>query len=293
MKKTILLTFVVTLSILTRAQHLETTIKVVNGKARIAVKAVGGDIKGSPSGVTFCIAIPAANALTTLDYPMILDASRLPVEGSLTTGSYLDGTYKYFMLLWAGGSAPVTFANNTEYELLELTWSGPEKDFPVSLISLAQGNSSASVLPSQWINYFEVGGIQYSFGDKLFYQSPTSTEPVQMVSDYSSGKASVTGKIGNAIVNVDRPKTLAIDGLFPNPASTMINVIIGAPNKDKVTLVVTDIGGRTVKQKLVNVDIGSNTIPVEISNLAQGSYMVKLLCQSSDCETAVQKFNKQ
>ena len=392
MKKVILIIPAVFLSMLLSAQHLETTIKIVGGKARIAVKAVGGDISGPPSGTTFCVAIPIANSGASLNTPTILDATRLPTLASLQTGTYSDATYKYFIMLWVGASSPVTFVNNTEHEIVELRWaSGPNEVVPVSLISMANGNPSASVLPSQWVNYLEVGGAQYSFGDNLYYQSATSTVPVQMAADYSSGTAQVTtsttinttlpvslvnfsgyksgsknvlkwttsseqnntgfeiqrstdgvnysvigfvstlasggnsstelsytfddnspvvskrnyyrlnqkdidgrSKMSNVVlISGDKPTTIGIGGIFPNPASTTVNVLIDAPRRDDVTVVLMDVLGKTIKQKVVNVEIGSNTVPVEIGSLASGSYLVKVLCKSSDCETAVSKFAKQ
>ena len=103
---------------------------------------------------------------------------------------------------------------------------------------------------------------------------------------------------GNKLSNVvritgDKQDILGIGGLFPNPASTVVNVIIDAPAKDKVTILVSDMNGKKVKQQLANVDIGSNTVAVDIASLASGSYLVKLLCQESDCEVAAAKFNKQ
>lgn len=394
MKKIMLIIPVLVLSILASAQpHMETTIKIVAGKARIAVKWIGAaDLMGSPSGTTFCIAIPAANSAAVLNPPTVLDASRLPSQASLTTGNFTDATYKYFIFLWAGGTAPVTFVNGTEYDLVELTWTGTGQTCPVSLISLANGNIGGgnTVLEGQWDNYLEVGGAQVSFGDQLFYQSATSNPPAQMAQDYTSGTALVTtstpiftllpvnllnfsgyknggknsllwstaseennrgfevqrstdgviydaigfvnsratggnsvstlsytfddnnplgkkqyyrlrqvdidgrNKLSNIVlIKGDKPEMLGIGGLFPNPARTQVNVIIDAPRRDNVTLVVLDMAGKTVKQQLVNVELGSNTVPVDIAKLAQGSYLVKVLCQSSDCETAVGKFNKQ
>jgi hypothetical protein len=95
------------------------------------------------------------------------------------------------------------------------------------------------------------------------------------------------------VINGDKPTSLGVGGIFPNPASTQVNVIIDAPKRDDVTLLIMDAAGKTVKQKQVNVDIGSNTVPVDIANLASGSYIVKLVCRTSDCETAAGKFNKQ
>ncbi len=94
------------------------------------------------------------------------------------------------------------------------------------------------------------------------------------------------------LIKGDKPVSLTIDGLFPNPASSMVNVLIAAPNKDKVTLIITDISGRTVLQQIVGVETGSNTLPVDINHLSNGTYVVKLVC-SSNCDGVVGKFVKQ
>ncbi|MBL7742421.1 MAG: T9SS type A sorting domain-containing protein, partial [Chitinophagaceae bacterium] len=89
------------------------------------------------------------------------------------------------------------------------------------------------------------------------------------------------------------PKIAGIGGVFPNPASQLINVIVESPQREDVTLVVMDVSGKTIKQKQVNVETGSNTVPVEIGNLASGSYLVKVLSRSAEGESAVSKFVKQ
>ena len=101
-------------------------------------------------------------------------------------------------------------------------------------------------------------------------------------------------KLSNVIIlSRDKPIVLGIGGIFPNPASTLVNVMIDAPQKDNVTLLITDMAGRTVRQQQASVDVGSNTIPVDIAKLAGGTYLVKLTCQSLECETISAKFNKQ
>jgi trimeric autotransporter adhesin len=55
------------------------------------------------------------------------------------------------------------------------------------------------------------------------------------------------------LIKTDKPVTLMIDGFFPNPASTLVNVLIAAPNKDKLTLLVTDIAGRTILYRLTSL----------------------------------------
>ncbi|MBL7739328.1 MAG: T9SS type A sorting domain-containing protein, partial [Chitinophagaceae bacterium] len=59
-------------------------------------------------------------------------------------------------------------------------------------------------------------------------------------------------------------------------------------------LVLMDVSGKTIKQKLVNVEMGSNTIPLQIGELAAGSYLVKVLSRSAEGgESTASKFVKQ
>jgi hypothetical protein len=97
------------------------------------------------------------------------------------------------------------------------------------------------------------------------------------------------------IIRDYRPSTLKIEGLYPNPATNMVNVLIGSPGHDKVTLVLTDMMGKMVTQKITEVQTGSNTIPIDISVLSNGTYIVKMV-SSHDFyrdENVVGKFVKQ
>jgi hypothetical protein len=84
---------------------------------------------------------------------------------------------------------------------------------------------------------------------------------------------------------------LELSGLFPNPASTSLNVVLDVPARDKVTLVVTDLAGRTLMQKAVTVETGTNTIDMDVSGLTKGTYMVRVIC-SNDCKSATGRFVK-
>jgi Secretion system C-terminal sorting domain len=147
--------------------------------------------------------------------------------------------------------------------------------------------SSIGFVNSQSSGGFSTTELNYTF---------TDNNPVGKKQYYRLNQKDIDGnsKLSNIIVlSGDKPTQLGIGGLFPNPARDRVNVMIEAPQRDKITIVVTDMSGKIVKQQLENVDTGSNTVPVDIANLASGSYLVKLRCQSSDCETASAKFNKQ
>jgi uncharacterized protein YjdB len=100
-------------------------------------------------------------------------------------------------------------------------------------------------------------------------------------------------KLSNVIlIKGNRPTLLSIDGLYPNPANNIVNVIVDAPNHDEVTLLVTDVNGKLLMKQEAVVESGVNTIPVNITRFVNGSYFVKIICRSN-CVTQVKKFIKQ
>jgi len=100
-------------------------------------------------------------------------------------------------------------------------------------------------------------------------------------------------KLSNTIlISGVKPSVLTISGLFPNPSTANINLLVDAPEKDRVTVVVTDAVGRTVQTKKAMIEAGANSLVINVSSLAQGTYLVKLIC-SSNCETAAAKFVKE
>ena len=99
-------------------------------------------------------------------------------------------------------------------------------------------------------------------------------------------------KLSNVVlIKSDKPTLITIDGLFPNPATATINLRVGAPNRDKVSMLVTDMSGRIVMQLSMNVETGSNTLPLDISALPGGDYFIKLI--SSNGEVTTGRFVKQ
>jgi hypothetical protein len=100
-------------------------------------------------------------------------------------------------------------------------------------------------------------------------------------------------KLSNIVtINGVRPTVLALSGLFPNPAVSKVNLMVDAPQKDNLTIMVMDAVGRLVKTQRSFVDQGSNTLQVDVTGLAQGSYLIKVTCESG-CQTLTGKFIKE
>ena len=89
-----------------------------------------------------------------------------------------------------------------------------------------------------------------------------------------------------------RATVLTVSGLFPNPVINKLNLLVDAPGKDNVTIMVMDGVGRVVKTQRTLVETGSNTLAVNVTGLSQGSYVVKVTGETSK-ETAVSKFIKE
>jgi hypothetical protein len=72
----------------------------------------------------------------------------------------------------------------------------------------------------------------------------------------------------------------------------MLHVAIESPNNDKLNLMVTDITGKIVLQKLQSITMGNNMIQLATNGLASGSYFIKMVC-ANGCETLPIKFVKE
>ncbi len=148
--------------------------------------------------------------------------------------------------------------------------------------------SSIGYVNSRAVNGNSTTELNYSFDDSSPLVSKKNYYRLRQVDTDSRSKLSNV-----VVISGDKPKIAGIGGIFPNPASQLINVIVESPQREDVTMVVMDVSGKTIKQKLVNVEMGSNTVPVEIGNLASGSYLVKVISRLSEGESAVSKFVKQ
>ena len=109
---------------------------------------------------------------------------------------------------------------------------------------------------------------------------------LRMVDLDGSTKLSNTILIKGAV-----PVALSISGLFPNPTTGSLNLLVDAPRKDNVTLFVIDAVGRVVQTRKTSVDAGANTFALDVSTLSNGTYLLKLTCEGG-CEPTLSKFVK-
>ena len=97
----------------------------------------------------------------------------------------------------------------------------------------------------------------------------------------------------NTIINFDAIPTAATLGkdmtVYPNPASTTVQVEINANNDTNATISVLDLSGRVVMNYNLNLVKGFNQEQLNISDLGDGIYQIQI---ASDAEVLTSKFVK-
>jgi len=130
------------------------------------------------------------------------------------------------------------------------------------------------------------GLLQYSFADEKAFTGNNYYRLKQIDKDGKSTLSQVVfikgGKVGK----------LELSNAYPNPAISILNVVVASPKADKITLIVTDVAGKLVMQQQLPVNSGDNILKLDVNTLKSGSYLIKAICEDG-CETAVKKFVKQ
>ena len=160
--------------------------------------------------------------------------------------------------------------NNTGFEVQR---SGNGTDYSVTGFVKAQsvdGNSSTA-LNYNFIDYAPSGTVQY----------------------YRLRQVDLDGKseYSNVVViNGETSASLTITNVYPNPAISGINILVGSPVKDKLSVSVMDINGNVAIQRVAYVEVGNNSMNVDVSMLAAGMYQIRLV--GSDGRVVVGRFSK-
>jgi len=128
-------------------------------------------------------------------------------------------------------------------------------------------------------------GLGYSFDD---------TKPLQGISYYRLKQIDNDGKsVTSAVVSVARKVSeLSVTRMYPNPATTELTLLINAPKKEALRMIVSDISGKIVLATDLTVQTGANKQSISTSNFAPGTYMIRLVTTESG-ETITQTFIKQ
>jgi hypothetical protein len=121
----------------------------------------------------------------------------------------------------------------------------------------------------------------------------TDASPANGTNYYRLRQLDKDGKefISNVVVLKSNIKLAEIVSLYPNPVKDNLNVSVNSAITDKVSLVITDISGRTVIQQKYPLNNGVNNIQVKTATLVAGTYFIKIT-GSDNNEIATERFIK-
>ncbi len=123
----------------------------------------------------------------------------------------------------------------------------------------------------------------------------TDAKPFAGITYYRLKQIDLNGKatLSNVVaIKGDKVTNLTVTDVYPNPATKVLNVVVNSPVEDRVNIIVTDITGKIVKTQAAQVSIGNNNAKMDVSNLANGTYLMKVIC-TNGCTSATTKFVKQ
>lgn len=90
--------------------------------------------------------------------------------------------------------------------------------------------------------------------------------------DYDGTVAS----LGVRVLFVTPKSNLIMGGVYPNPASDVLNIRFYAASSNQLTLSIIDSRGRLVKQINQSVLSGDQTLQLEVGDLAQAVYTLRI-----------------
>jgi hypothetical protein len=64
--------------------------------------------------------------------------------------------------------------------------------------------------------------------------------------------------------------------VYPNPFHTNFNLSVASNQSEKINIIITDLSGRVLINKIVSIDKGQNEIPVETEHLPNGVYIYQI-----------------
>ena len=197
--------------------------------------------------------IPGLNVLGNYpngdQYVKTTDIVGLPVS-LLEFSGYKDGSSN--QLKWATGSEQ----NSSGFEVQR---SSDQVNFTSLgfVKTLAPGGNSS-------------GRLNYSFADA--YPPGLQQYYRLRLVDRNGGS-----RYSNVIlIRRDKPLTLSIDGIFPNPVRSTLNLRVNAAVAGSLSVVVTDMSGKKLIERKVNAEVGYNLFPVPVDHLPAAMYMIRV-----------------
>jgi PKD repeat protein len=196
---------------------------------------------------------------------------------SSTTDSFMVSP-----LCQAGFSLAVDTTQPFNFFILNTSTIRPASTF---FWDFGDGATSTSITPTHTYSSFGIYRICLTVLDTLC----TSTYCDSVGMD-SSGTLYKTGTFGFTVLDYTTMATTGVKSIdhnltnlsvYPNPGSGIVNLDFSATESSVVTLLVTDITGKTILSNMTQSKIGKNTETIDISALDPSIYFIQINTSTS------------
>jgi hypothetical protein len=205
-------------------------------------------------------------ASTTRTVPVAVNATGYnPVVIAANTGHITDDiTVRVVQGVLSNGLTGTSFTD----KVVDKTWIIDE---------VVAGGSNVNVT-LQWAGSQELTGFDRN---KCYVMQHTGGTWVIGTSTAASGadpytqtKTNITSFSPFAVQTqpIPRPST----GIFPNPVSSQLNIVIDLPNFEPIAVSVYDAAGKLVMQKFTALNGGVNLVHIYVDRLSAGTYTLKI-----------------
>ena len=128
--------------------------------------------------------------------------------------------------------------------------------------------------------------LNYDFTDMGFASSINYYRLKQIDQD---GKFSYSNIV---VLRDENAITAGLSTIYPNPVKNTLNVKVASLNNNEITMLITDISGKMMRNKTTQLGSGESIVQVDVSSLPSGTYFLKIVW-SNGYENTVKKFIKE
>jgi len=182
----------------------------------------------------------------------------------------------------------ISFEGKVQKEKNLLQWTTTELDNPGFEV---QRSSDA-------VNFYKLGFINSKSGSKvntILNYDFIDTHFSAVINYYRLKQIDKGGKFSfSKIIALKKHGNFIAQSitLYPNPAKNVLNIEVSSTGENEVTLLLTNLSGKLLLNRIFMIHDSENVIPVDVSKLSSGTYFLKILAEDQK-ETLVKKFVKQ
>jgi len=116
--------------------------------------------------------------------------------------------------------------------------------------------------------------LNYQFADQSYFGTTQYYRLLQLDFDNHS-------KISNVVlIRNNNQESLSIDGIYPNPAVSKINVVANTLTQQNSTIVINDFSGKQILKQNKILNAGANIININVAGLSAGTYTISIISEN-------------